>query len=148
MGKKRYPAKVFTRLRPVSSGEKDGHGEGDAVDKQLSGFDETSMSISGRNGDVEKFDFMDAVIGPEKTQEEVYGMARVRGVRTHGILDANRLHLIYGGFELHITGHAGAARGLPQRRKQRPPVRIRPNGHREDAYVSMQSLQPGAVSPC
>ena len=67
------PAHVYTRLRPISSGEVDGHGVGEAVDKQLAGYEDGAMLIkTTRTGEVERFEFPKEVIGPESTQEQVY----------------------------------------------------------------------------
>eukprot|EP00316_Scyphosphaera_apsteinii_P000885 CAMPEP_0119300222 /NCGR_PEP_ID=MMETSP1333-20130426/2203_1 /TAXON_ID=418940 /ORGANISM="Scyphosphaera apsteinii, Strain RCC1455" /LENGTH=537 /DNA_ID=CAMNT_0007301921 /DNA_START=199 /DNA_END=1809 /DNA_ORIENTATION=+ len=70
--KELFPCLVYTRIRPMSDGKSDGHGDGDAVDKQYAGFDAKAMLIKDRKGVVEKFPFPQEVFGPESTQERVY----------------------------------------------------------------------------
>eukprot|EP01052_Picozoa_sp_SAG31_P036160 SAG31_NODE_4472_length_3204_cov_7.250242_2_plen_150_part_00 len=67
-----YSSSVYTRIRPVSDGESDGHGSGEAVDKSLAGFEDGAMLIGSKNGEIERFEFPKAIFGPETTQEELF----------------------------------------------------------------------------
>ena len=91
------PANVYTRLRPISSGEVDGHGVGEAVDKQLAGFEEGAMLIkTTRTGAVERFEFPKEVIGPDSTQEQVFDTVAPELLEGYLTGDNNALLFAYG----------------------------------------------------
>ena len=66
-----FPANIYCRVRPTSTGEKDGHGAGEAVEKSLAGFEEAAMIIKDSHGE-QRFEFPKAVLGPDSMQEGVY----------------------------------------------------------------------------
>ena len=72
--KELFGASVYTRIRPYAKeGEAAGHGKGDAVEKELVGFEGVMEIKDHQKGDaVEKFDFPKTIFGPEATQEQVY----------------------------------------------------------------------------
>lgn len=70
--KELFSASVYTRVRPFAKeGEAAGHGQGEAVEKELAGFEDGVMQIKDSRG-VEKFDFPKQIFGPDTTQEQVY----------------------------------------------------------------------------
>lgn len=70
--KELFAASVYTRIRPYAKeGEAEGHGKGEAVEKELAGFEDGVMLIKDSKG-TEKFNFPKQIFGPETTQEQVF----------------------------------------------------------------------------
>ena len=65
---------TWVRIRPLASeGEKGGHGEGKAVEKQLGEFNETSVNIQNHDqkGKVSSYDYMSKVFPTDISQDGV-----------------------------------------------------------------------------
>ena len=60
-------------VRPRCAGrcQGEGHGKGEAVEKELAGFEDGVMLIKDSKG-TEKFNFPKQIFGPETTQEQVF----------------------------------------------------------------------------
>jgi hypothetical protein len=89
-------ASVYTRIRPLSDGASDGHGVGEAVDMKLEGFEESCMLISGRGGEVQRFEFPKVVMGPEMQQDQVFDTVAPELMESFMLGESNSLLFAYG----------------------------------------------------
>eukprot|EP00929_Paragymnodinium_shiwhaense_P029291 TRINITY_DN16815_c0_g1_i2.p1 TRINITY_DN16815_c0_g1~~TRINITY_DN16815_c0_g1_i2.p1 ORF type:complete len:1107 (+),score=237.16 TRINITY_DN16815_c0_g1_i2:88-3321(+) len=69
---KHISSSVFVRIRPLSTGDKDGHTEGEAVAKKMKRWDDTTITFQDDDiGQQKKYD-MTQVVGPELDQEQAF----------------------------------------------------------------------------
>jgi hypothetical protein len=67
-----HPAVVFARLRPLAS--EGGHAEGEEVFMKLNGWTDSTITVVNRH-DTLNFTWPKVVLGPEKSQQEVFDEA-------------------------------------------------------------------------